>query len=398
MDAIGDAIRGSLEGMEGRDADPNTPLSADGGDEGGDSGGEASSSETNTSGTSGVDGNAQGAKPKATAAKVAEVQDKLAEELGLDPTKIKDNNPIPYHRVRKITSKREADVAAKVAKLLGLDETAAAAVTYDKLDEVFDTHYTKKNATRETEYQRLEGESKTWKHIENLATNHPEKYLEELAVRIPFYRKFVLGGRNEAASQQTQQTQQAVDEDYPEPDVPLNNGDATYSVQGLQKYVGVAVNRALKEARAELAALRKEYEPIVKEHKGRQVSQQVEDKIVRHVEYLKKNREGFAENEAEILQHLMENRSKYPSGIEGINEAYNAVYTAKTKKRLADLEKAAADAKEAGRQEALEEIKKAKPITTSVGSTAGDEKDTGPVRTADPLGDAIRKSIAGLKR
>lgn len=386
MDEIEQAISGSLDGLEGRgDEDP------------GDSYTDSSSgveAEGAASGTEGVAGDgekaaepAAGTAPaKADLAKIAAIEDKLAKELGIDP---KRNNKIPYDRVKQITANREKAIVEKVAKAFGISEDEAKALTFDGLDTVFETHHTKKVGEYETRVREYQAKVDEMTAVEHLIMNDPDKFLRAIAVQNPAYEKFLTP---QAVVKESEKPVAA--STRPPANYKLPDGSMTYDMEGIQQLFDWQGQQLLAQVNAahaqELEAVRAEYRPLIAADKARTISTQSGQKAMELVEGMRKSHEGFAENEKEILAAFMGDKRL---SIEG---AYNRVMIPKLKAEAKAATEAAKASEQAGREKTLAELKKAKPVETSV--AASGVVDGNDASSTDSIEDAIRQSIAHLKR
>lgn len=383
-DAITQAIFDSISGIDDGGNDDNTEISDPVSE--GTAGDAGSETHTQTEAASAEGANGESAASRAT---VAEVEDKLAKELGIDPKR--KNNRIPYPDVQRITSTRERKIAEKVAQLFGLEGDDLKNVKYDDLDALFEKHYKSKLKTYDEELGSLRESHQVRTSVEQLIKENPEEYLQMLAMQVPYFRKFVMGQeQNDTTSRKPQATtvEDTIDDKMPEPDVEWQDGSRTYSIEGFNKRLAYERKLAAQEHKKEIAELKKSISPLIDREKAQAVKIASEQKIAAMLE---RNRKlpGWTDNEAEILELFKKDKSL------SVHDAYTLVTSKKYNERIAKLEADIKASRQAGREDAIKEVNTAKPDTSV--AVRESVKDGGGETGVDPITATIRKAIAHIK-
>ena len=340
MADIEQVIANSIEGLDSGDSD-----SGDFGDTGGDTsventpelsaseeGGEAVAEETES--------------PIAEAPALAEVEDALAKELGINPKN--KNNRIPYHRVQAIIKKAEEKHAAQLAE-----------------------REAKLNSFQRYESPEFQTALRGWEMLEK----NPEQFLGALAQADPRYAQLLR--REEQAAKP--QAQPQVDEGEIQPDVLLPDGSLGYSPQAVQRMAAQQARQVAMQVKQELEQA---YGPMRNAYETHQQAQalrgQVEQKVASRLREAQ-TWPGFKEHEAEMAEAV----AKDPS-ITTVEQAYFKVVAPKL-----------AANRDSIRKEVLAELnRKRHAAQGSVAPTSRTPAASGPRDTED----IIRDAIAGLEK
>lgn len=285
---------------------------------------------------------AKPATPEPEAKEPAGDDDPL-KDLGLKPRVDGKENRIPESRVREL-------VARKVQRAT---EQAQAQIA----------ELTSKVQTYEPQFEKVRA-------AEDLMTRDPAKFLYGLAQAHPLYAQ-ILGPLFDHSSSSTTASAGRHDNEMPQPDYDLGNGQFTYSEQGLAKRMAWERQQAVREAEARVV---QRFEPMLRRQQAEEhlaamapvVQQQVQEASTWPM---------FLESQPEILAAL---RADQRLSLEG---AYRKVVFPKLQANEQSM-----------RQKLLAEMKQ-QPVSTSTtaGATTSRAAKGGPQTTED----IARKILAG---
>ena len=262
-------------------------------------------------------------------------EDPLAKELGLKPRPDGKENRIPYSRVQKIVQNQIAKATEPLAREV--------------------TDYKTRVSTYEERLAKVD-------EVERIMFDEPAKFIEILKT-LKGYPE-LLGGSVQAATH----TSDTVTEE-PQPDLDLGDGKLTYSPEGLKRL------RAWDRQQTE-NVIGKRLKPFEDERAAAERIEAAKPYIKAAVMEAKANWPRFNEDEEAILKEVQ-------GGL-----------TLEAAWRKVSVPKLSAD-RDKMRAEIIQELKK-QPTGTAV---AGRPTKSGPtvVKSDDPIEDAIRNSIRGLK-
>lgn len=375
-DNVEAAIQASIEGLEGRDADPdNFGETVPGGTDSG----------PGTEGTGEVANETGVAKEpppvSADPAKIADIEDKLAKELGIDP-KRKVNN-IPYPRVKEITSNRERKLLETAATKFGLKPEEIAKLSFDQLDTLFDTHHTQKISKYDADLAGYKSQLDEVSVVEKLMAADDRKFLEALATEHPTYRRYI-EAVDKLAEMEKQKTGGGVDQDA-EP--ALTDAQGNTSVDMIRANTAWHIKQNDKKWEQKYSELDKTYKPLIERQRAAELSDEATGRMVQTITNARTNWPGFAESEKEILEAFGKNKEW------SVRDAYNEVRLQKMQRQVEEQQEAAKAAEKKGREALMKELKDANPSDTSMSSVADPSGKT----AAKSIEDIIREQLVTLR-
>lgn len=313
-------------------------------------------------------------------------EDPLAKELNLKPRPDGKENRIPYSRVRAIKANAERKAVeqalAPVAKVLGVDPKT---LTVESLEQALSGRIADPEIAAEVEHMR---------GAEQFMRDDPDGFVRRLAEVMPDkFGKFAQfldgGGQAGPAAAQPAAAVPGPASARPEPDLELEGGGRTYSVEGIQKLIDWAATEGERRAAARID---ERFKPIQeREQQAKQAEAEREaaaraqaDREARakaELEDALANWDGFKEHFDEIMNVLRAD----PTRRMRLETAWRQVVVPKIKADRAKM-----------REELLKELqteRRAAATSTVTGGVAPAVPD-GPKATED----IIRESIAHLRR
>jgi len=290
-------------------------------------------------------------------------------------------NRIPYSRVVKIT----ANAKRKLLEGAGLTVPADA-------DDTMLGETLKATVGR---VPVLEGEVEEYRqameHVRagsDMMENEPEKFLQRLPLVNPKYAELLAGkGTVQAPSP---------DENMPEPDYDMGNGQKTYSPDGLRKLLQWNSEQTRKQLSGEFD---EKIKPFATERQQRESRQAAGQKAQARVEHARQHWPGFKDHEEEILIELTNDTTeatRLRRPMISFEEAYVRVIN---RKRDAEITTLKADRQKI-REELLTEMREQGQVTGTAASGKADvAKEKGAVKkAADPILAEIEKAVAGASQ
>jgi hypothetical protein len=337
---------------------------------------------------------APGAKAPADATKPVKTEDQFAKDHGLQAKdKSGRENKIPYSAVKD----RIVPNAVKKART----EWEAKELTPAK--KVIETYETRLQGIAGTENLMFGLDPETQQPLEGEAgVAAKRQFLQQLAISVPGYKELLAGANLGLSNTKTgakapSTTENAVDpnnDPEPKPDVVENGVAVGWSQEGLAKLRAWDRRQAARDAAEQtIARLDKEYglskmSGAFRTVQTRQQTLTQTDQVIEQAA----SWPGFKENADAILGELV----KLPATLQGVDAmrtAYNSVMWSLANKPQVDRASLEAEL----RQKFAEELQSA-PRSTSTSAGAVSTRAAQDVEvTGDPVEDAIRRSIRGLK-
>lgn len=178
-------------------------------------------------------------------------------------------------------------------------------------------------------------EAKHTRTVGEMAQAEPERFFKDVMLKDPVYQSII------AAYVEAQKTSAAaappaplMEEKAPEPDIVNPDGTLGYSPKALEQAIQFHARQQQKSLSEEIAALKKQLDPITSDRQARQQFDQARDRQVKAWEHAKANWDGFAEHEQEIASVLTTKGNEKMT----LDEAHRQVMKAK-KPDLAALQK-----------------------------------------------------------
>ena len=307
--------------------------------------------------------------PAAKAAAEPKLTDEFEKKYGISANSSSGReNRIPYARVKKITEKAAKD-ASETVRL----------------------EFTPKITEFETKVKDYESRLGQVAEFERIMLNEPDRFIGMLET-IPAY-KSVFEKLHAPAPEAPQEAPAApVDEEMPQPDQELPDGNKVYSLEGLKALNAWNRSQARKEV---LADVDKRFGPMAQEWEAHQKRQALIPQVQKQIDEAK-SWPQFSENEVEIVKALQSNSNLTLEG------AYRQVVFTKLQEDKARVEEEKSKIqsslkvdRDKMRAEILKEIQ-GTPRSTSVSSQTSKSTVT-PSTGSRTLEEIIAEAVSTLK-